>query len=335
MGNVIVRRLLTSMTHPKLILFSTSGISKTNVLMVQHNVRSTNQLRLLMKCAVVISAQGSQLTASAITKLRRKNWSGYWTDAASFLRTKHNVPIALDPVNNKLLEDAIIAGVKSFVGGNCTVSLMLMGIGSVIQMNLAKQLFVTTFQSASGAGVLAVHRLLEQIVTFKVTNVSEILNNKTSPEDDRGVCSVLPWIDDSTKKIGTTREELKGSLELRKIMTNLTNKITISSVCVRVNVIRCHSQSITMRLERNFNLSGISDVLQSFNCWVKLIPNLRGPSEYFLVPNHVSCTFIVLVGRLKRTAANYVTVFTIGDQLLWGAAEPIVRVTQAVRSSVG
>lgn len=331
-GNVVVRRLLGSQHHWKAILFSSSEISGADVLTAHYQVRRTSQLKLLTKCSVILASQGSLFSESTLPQLRRHNWKGYWIDAASSLRNQKCAAIILDPVNHQQQKGEVRAGTKSFVGGNCTVSLMLMAVSNVLKRDLVSQLLVTTFQSVSGGGIRAVRTFLDRALAMRESDLEGILELTGPARSNWNLHAVTPWIDSNTRRTGTTREELKGIQELSKMTTASSREVAISSVCVRVGVLRCHSQSIFLRLSRDPNVSWLVDVLQSSHCWLKLVPNLRTLTIHCLTPYQVVGTLTVLVGRVKKATAHFISVFTIGDQLLWGAAEPIVRFGVAISS---
>jgi aspartate-semialdehyde dehydrogenase len=330
-GKIILRRLLSS-DQPKMkaILFSSSKTGSIVIQSIRYQIRRPSQLKLLLKCFMILASQGSLLTGELLTKLRKENWRGYWIDAASFLRNKKSAIIVLDPINHQTLREEIGLGAKSFVGGNCTVSLLLMAIGNILKRNFVNKLLITTFQSVSGAGIKAVSNFLERAGTKTNTDAEIVLDN-IRRTTNWPLNSVTPWIDSNTRKFGTSKEELKGMLELPKLLRGHTSKVTSSSICVRVGVLRCHSQSIFLRLEdEHITISWLIDALQSSHRWLKLVPNLKSSTIRFLTPTQVSRTFAVLVGRVKRTTAHFVSAFTIGDQLFWGAAEPIVRIVKAI-----
>ncbi|AGO28210.1 aspartate-semialdehyde dehydrogenase [Candidatus Tremblaya phenacola PAVE] len=334
-GKIILRRLLSS-DQPKFkaILFSSSRLGSIVIQSTQYQIRRTDQLKLLVKCFMILASQGSLLTGELLTKLRKGNWKGYWIDAASFLRNKKSAVIVLDPTNHQILREEVGLGIKSFVGGNCTVSLLLMAVGDAFRRGLVKKLLVTTFQSVSGAGIKAVSNFLERAGNKNPNLDVEVALDNTERAGNCSLSSVTPWIDSNTRKFGTTKEELKGMLELPKLLRGHISKVAFSSICVRVGVLRCHSQSIFLRLEDEHpTISWLSDALQSSHRWLKLIPNLKSPTVRFLIPTQVSRTFAVLVGRIKRATAHFISAFTIGDQLFWGAAEPIVRIVKIICST--
>jgi aspartate-semialdehyde dehydrogenase len=294
----------------------------------------------------VISCQGGDYTRSSHSRLRASGWQGYWIDAASALRMNADAVIVLDPVNLAVIEAAIDSGVKDFIGGNCTVSLMLMAMHGLLRESLVEWMTVMTYQAASGGGAQQMRELVAQM-GFAHKAVQPLLNESTSSilDIDSGVIealrsaelpaehigaplagSLIPWIDQD-RGDGQSREEWKAGAEGNKILGLESAPIPIDGICVRVGAMRCHSQALTFKLSRDLPLSEIESRLDSANDWVKVIPNRRQDSIERLSPAAVSGNLSIPIGRLRKLpmGGEFVTAFTVGDQLLWGAAEPLRR----------
>lgn len=295
---------------------------------------------------VVISCQGGEYTNEIFPKLRAAGWSGYWIDAASALRMKDDTVIILDPVNRDVIQDALGRGVKNYIGGNCTVSLMLMAFGGLFKRGLIEWMTVMTYQAASGAGAQHMRELLQQMGAVYGA-AADLLRDPSSAilDIDRRVtaklrdgdfpvaqfgaplaASLLAWIDKDLGD-GRSREEWKGMAESNKILGRTDNPIPVDGICVRVGAMRCHSQAVTIKLTQDLSLEEIVATLAAGNEWVKLIPNEREATLAQLTPAAVSGSLDIAVGRLRKPAmgGEYLTGFTVGDQLLWGAAEPLRR----------
>jgi aspartate-semialdehyde dehydrogenase len=295
---------------------------------------------------IIISCQGGDYTNDVFPKLRTAGWKGYWIDAASALRMNDDAVIILDPVNMDVIKDAIGKGVKNYVGGNCTVSLMLMGLAGLFKNNLIDWMTSMTYQAASGAGAQNMRELLQQMGEMHSTaknllddpgsaildidrNVAGKLREKNFPTEHFGVPlagSLIPWIDKDLGN-GQSKEEWKGMAETNKILGRSKNPIPVDGVCVRIGAMRCHSQALTIKLAKDVPLDEIEGMLASANEWVKVVPNKREPSLTELTPTAVTGTLTVPVGRLRKLpmGGQYLSAFTVGDQLLWGAAEPLRR----------
>lgn len=300
----------------------------------------------LSKMDVILTCQGGDYTKKIYPKLRSDNWKGYWIDAASTLRMEDEASICLDPVNEDLLKNQLANGSKTFVGGNCTVSLLLMGIGSLLKNDLVEWVSSMTYQAASGGGARHMKELLSQMkslgdfVNDDLSNpqaaildidrkVTEALRNKISAEMF-GVplaASLIPWID-SPLESGQSREEWKAQVEANKILGNSQDKvIPIDGTCVRMGAMRCHAQGLTIKLKKDAPLREIEEMIASSSEWTKVIPNNPEDTRAGLTPTEVSGTLNIPVGRIRKmTLGNqYLNCFTVGDQLLWGAAEPLRR----------
>jgi aspartate-semialdehyde dehydrogenase len=308
-------------------------------------------LAALAQMDVIISCQGGDYTNEVFSSLRATGWKGYWIDAASTLRMKDHAVIILDPVNRPVIDAALNRGIRDFVGGNCTVSLMLMAMGGLFREGWVEWVSAMTYQAASGAGAQnmrellqqmgALHRGVETLLADPASaildidrSVAETLRNGTLPTANfRNVPlagSLIPWIDVPVEH-GQSKEEWKGGAECNKILGlppfRTPGSIPIDGLCVRISAMRCHAQGLTVKLKRDIPLQDIEQVIASSNEWVKVIPNEREASERHLTPAAVSGTLTVPVGRLHKLAMGpeYLGAFTVGDQLLWGAAEPLRR----------
>ncbi|WP_369857746.1 aspartate-semialdehyde dehydrogenase [Candidatus Thalassolituus haligoni] len=295
---------------------------------------------------VVISCQGGDYTKDVYPKLRESGWQGYWIDAASTLRMADDAIIVLDPVNADVINQGLDTGIKTYVGGNCTVSLMLLALGGLFEKGLVEWVAPMTYQAASGSGAQNMRELITQMgaihsnVRDQLDNpaaaildidrqVSEFINSEEYPKDHFGVPlagSLIPYID-SQLDSGQSREEWKAQVEANKIMGSGDRQIPIDGLCVRVGAMRCHSQAMTMKLTQDLPLAEIEAILAAHNDWVKVIPNDREASMKELTPAAVTGTLSIPVGRIRKLnmGPEYISAFTVGDQLLWGAAEPLRR----------
>jgi aspartate-semialdehyde dehydrogenase len=309
-------------------------------------VHDANDIAALAKLPMLISAQGGDYTDDVHPRLRAAGWRGYWIDAASSLRMRENAVIVLDPVNLPVMQAALDKGVKDFIGGNCTVSLMLMAVGGLLRAGAVEWITAMTYQSASGAGAKHMRELLEQMGALH-RSASALLQNPasgildidravsatlTSPEFPRAqfgvplAASLIPWID---KDLGTgqSREEWKAGAEANKILGTEAHPVPMEGICVRVSAMRCHSQALTIKLTRDLPLPEIERLIAGGNPWVRVVPNDRESSIRELSPAAVSGGLNIPIGRLRKLAmgGEYLSAFTVGDQLLWGAAEPLRR----------
>ena len=295
---------------------------------------------------VIITCQGGDYTSEVYPKLRAAGWEGYWIDAASSLRMDDDAIIVLDPVNMGVIEDGIKNGVKTYVGGNCTVSLMLMALGGLFEKDLIEWISPMTYQAASGSGAKHMRELISQMGAVH-ENVKDLLDDPASaileidkktaefigsneyPCDQFGVPlagSLIPYID-SQLESGQSREEWKAQVETNKILGTQGSPTPIDGLCVRVGAMRCHSQAMTIKLKQDLSVSEIELILAGANDWVKVIPNDRDVSTQELTPAKVTGTLGIPVGRIRKLnmGPEYISAFTVGDQLLWGAAEPLRR----------
>ncbi len=354
-GSVLMQRMQEendfALIEP--VFFSTSNAGGAAPSFAKSNepLKSATDIAALGAMDIVITCQGGDYTKDVYPKLRAAGWKGHWIDAASALRMDNDAVIILDPVNRSVIDAALAKGGKNWIGGNCTVSLMLMAMGGLFRENLVEWVSAMTYQAASGAGAQNMRELLSQmgrlhsLVEKELADpssaildidrkVSECLRNKDLPvENFRGVPlagSLIPWIDVPVEH-GQSKEEWKGGAEANKILGKPAfrspGSIPIDGLCVRVGAMRCHSQALTVKMTKEVPLDEINGILASANDWVRVIPNERERSERELSPAVVSGTMQVPVGRLHKMAMGpqYLAAFTVGDQLLWGAAEPLRR----------
>jgi aspartate-semialdehyde dehydrogenase len=310
-------------------------------------LKDANDVKELARHDVLVSCQGGDYTKSIHPKLRAAGWDGCWIDAASALRMEKSAVIVLDPVNRPVIDRALAAGVKDYIGGNCTVSLMLMAIDGLLKADLVEWVSAMTYQAASGAGAQNMRELLQQMgeVHFAAKGllddpasaileidreVAGILRDESFPTEHFGVPlagSLLPWIDTDLGN-GQSREEWKGHAETNKI-TGRTGRseVPVDGLCVRIGAMRCHSQGLTIKLKRDIPLPEVESILAGANPWGKVVPNNRDETLRRLTPVAVTGTLDVPIGRLRklRMGPEYLSAFTVGDQLLWGAAEPLRR----------
>lgn len=295
---------------------------------------------------IIISCQGGDYTSKVYKKLRQTGWEGYWIDAASTLRMEKGAVIILDPVNLPIIKQAVHDGEKNYIGGNCTVSLMLMAVGGLLKDNLVDWMSAMTYQAASGAGAKNMrellmqmgeaHRVAEDLLDDPASGILDIdrkvagsLRDEDFPTANFGVPlagSLIPWIDRDLGN-GQSREEWKAQAETNKIMGISSHEVPVDGICVRVGSMRCHSQAMTIKLNKEIPLDEIEDIIAESNSWVSVIPNERECTLKELTPAAVTGTLSIPVGRLRKLTMgkDYLSAFTVGDQLLWGAAEPLRR----------
>jgi aspartate-semialdehyde dehydrogenase len=311
-------------------------------------------IRTLASCEVILTCQGGDYTKAVYAPLRASGWSGYWIDAASALRMEADSVLVLDPVNRQVIDQALVSGRKDFIGSNCTVSLMLMAVGGLIHQGWVEWITSMTYQAASGAGASNMRELLSQMGYLHASVASDLANPASAILDiDRQVTdalrsealpskyfghalagSLLPWIDSQLEN-GQSREEWKAYAECNKIMGLDDQPIPIDGTCARIGAMRCHSQGLTIKLKKDVPLDEINDVLASSTEWTDLIPNDRALSLAQLTPAAVTGTLRIPVGRVRKMnlGPEYLNAFTVGDQLLWGAAEPLRRMLQILREA--
>jgi aspartate-semialdehyde dehydrogenase len=300
---------------------------------------------------ILVSCQGGAYTEDLHPTLRKSGWRGYWIDAASTLRMKDHSVIVLDPVNRPGIDRALNDGIKDFIGGNCTVSLMLMALGGLFEKDLIEWMTSMTYQAASGAGAKNMRELVLQmqaignrssrlladpasLISDLDQNVTETLRSNDFPSQNFGAplaASLIPWIDRAWQN-GQTKEEWKGYAESNKILGRTENAIPIDGQCVRIGAMRCHSQAFTIKLTKELPLKDIESIIDEHNQWVKLIPNEKEATVEELSPAKISGTLTVPIGRIRQMnmGHGYLTAFTVGDQLLWGAAEPLRRILRII-----
>jgi len=355
-GSVLMQRMVEErdFDHIEPVYFSTSAVGgKAPTLGGKEagNLLDAMSVDALGQMDIVITCQGGDYTKEVFPKLRASGWNGHWIDAASALRMEKDAVIVLDPVNLNVIKDALSQGGKNWIGGNCTVSLMLMGLGGLFQNDLVEWVSAMTYQAASGAGAQNMRELLAQMGALHDAVKAELADPASAILDiDRKVAetmrsegfpkknfrntalagSLIPWIDVAVDG-GQSKEEWKGGAECNKILSRPAfrspGSIPIDGLCVRIGAMRCHSQGLTIKLKKDVPLDEVSDIIARANAWAKVVPNEREVSERELTPAAVTGTLTVPVGRLHKLAMGpeYLGAFTVGDQLLWGAAEPLRR----------
>ncbi len=354
-GSVLMERMSSQNDFQKFtpVFFTTSQAGQTapDVGQGASALIDAFDLDTLMDMDIVVTCQGGSYTEAVRPKLAERGWGGYWIDAASTLRMDEQSIIVLDPVNLPVIETAISKGIKNFIGGNCTVSLMLMALGGLFENDWVAWLTSMTYQAASGAGAKNMRELVAQMRTIgdKAApilddpasaildldqKVTDTLRSDAYPVENWGVplgASLIPWIDRAMDN-GQTREEWKGFVETNKILGRSDNPIPIDGQCIRIGAMRCHSQAFTIKLKKDVPLSEINAALAANNDWVRVIPNNKEDSIKELTPAAVTGTLNVPVGRIRKMniGENFLTAFSVGDQLLWGAAEPLRRILNII-----
>jgi aspartate-semialdehyde dehydrogenase len=344
-GSVLMKRMQEEGDFKKIkaTLFSTSQKGQKNTFYPECNdiIADSNDINELSHFDIIITCQGGDYSKDIYPKLKDHGWKGYWIDAASSFRMDDDATIILDPLNMHVIEQDLDKGIKKFIGGNCTVSLMLMGLGGLFQEDLVESMVTHTYQAASGAGAQAMMELLNQshTITSQVDlnnkdalmvekQVTDLLNSKeldTSKFISPLSFSLIPWID-SKMENGQSREEWKAMAEANKIL-GMKNSIAIDGTCVRVPSLRCHSQAFMLKLKQSVDLKTVEELIAGHNEWVEFIPNDKEATLQKLTPAYVSGTHKIPVGRVRKSnlGDQYINAFSIGDQLLWGAAEPLRR----------
>ncbi|CAI1156013.1 Aspartate-semialdehyde dehydrogenase [Serratia proteamaculans] len=348
-GSVLMQRMTEERDFDAIrpVFFSTSqhGLAAPTFGGQQGTLQDAYDVDALSALDIIITCQGGDYTNEIYPKLRESGWQGYWIDAASSLRMQDDAIIILDPVNRALIQQGLDKGVKTFVGGNCTVSLMLMSLGGLFANDLVEWASVATYQAASGGGARHMRELLTQMGMLHADVAKELQDPASAildierkvtaatrsgklPTDNFGVPlagSLIPWIDKQLDN-GQSREEWKGQAETNKIL-NSGLVIPVDGLCVRVGALRCHSQAFTLKLKKDVPLPEIEQMLATHNDWVRVIPNDRELTMRELTPAAVTGTLNTPVGRLRKLnmGPEYLSAFTVGDQLLWGAAEPLRR----------
>jgi aspartate-semialdehyde dehydrogenase len=362
-GSVLLQRMQEEgdFAHIEPVFFSTSNAGGKAPAMAKNEttLKDANNIDALKKCDIIITCQGGDYTTEIFPQLRAAGWNGYWIDAASTLRMKDDAIIILDPVNLNVIKDALGRGVKNYVGGNCTVSCMLMGLGGLFQKDLVEWMTSMTYQAASGGGAQHMRELLTQFGSINA-EVKALLDNPASAilEIDRKVLAkqhamsadetkqfgvplggnLIPWIDKDLGN-GVSREEWKAGAETNKILgrgaafgPSAKAAVPVDGLCVRVGAMRCHSQALTIKLKKDVPLDEIEGIIAATNQWAKVVPNNREASMKDLTPAAVTGSLTIPVGRLRKMqmGGEYLSAFTVGDQLLWGAAEPLRRMLRIV-----
>lgn len=349
-GSVLMERMQAekdfALIEPTFFSTSQVGAAAPAVAAGAPAVKDARNLNDLKAMDILIACQGGDYTSDIFPRLRAAGWSGYWIDAASTLRMNSDAVIILDPVNRPVIDRALKDGVKNYIGGNCTVSLMLMGLGGLFKNDMVEWLTAMTYQAASGAGAQNMRELVQQMGVLQEAVADQLANPASAIlEIDRGVtaalrassfpaqnfgvplaASLIPWIDKDLGN-GQSKEEWKGMAEANKILGREATPVPVDGVCVRVGVMRCHSQALTIKLKKDVPLDDIHGMLATANDWVKVVPNKKEATVAELTPAAVSGTLTVPVGRLRKLpmGGTYLAAFTVGDQLLWGAAEPLRR----------
>jgi len=349
-GSVLMQRMQEEQDFALIepVFFSTSQVGGAGPAIGKDiaPLKDASDIAALKGMEVIISCQGGDYTTAVYPQLRAAGWQGYWIDAASTLRMKDDAIIILDPVNRKVIDQALARGIKDYIGGNCTVSLMLMALGGLFEHDLVEWATAMTYQAASGAGAQNMRELLQQMgEAHRVAKsllddpgsaileidreVAGILRDERFPTAQFGVPlagSLIPWIDKDLGN-GMSREEWKGGAEGNKILGRGARPIPIDGLCVRIGAMRCHSQALTIKLRKSVPLAELEGIIAQANDWVRVVPNQRDATIKELTPAAVTGKLAVPVGRLRKLAMgeDYLSAFTVGDQLLWGAAEPLRR----------
>jgi aspartate-semialdehyde dehydrogenase len=362
-GSVLMQRMQEErdFDHIEPVFFSTSNAGGKAPAMAKNEttLKDANNIDELRKCDIIITCQGGDYTTEVFPQLRAAGWNGYWIDAASTLRMNDDAIIVLDPVNLDVIKAALRRGVKNYIGGNCTVSCMLMGLGGLFEKDLVEWTTSMTYQAASGGGAQHMRELLTQFGTINA-EVKALLDDPASAilEIDRKVLAkqhgftaaetkqfgvplagnLIPWIDKDLGN-GVSREEWKAGAETNKILgrgeafgAGARAAIPVDGLCVRIGAMRCHSQALTIKLKKDVPLDEVEGIIADNNQWVKVVPNDREASMKDLTPASVTGSLTIPVGRLRKLqmGGEYLSAFTVGDQLLWGAAEPLRRMLRIV-----
>lgn len=354
-GSVLLQRMHEEkdLHGVETVFFSTSNIGGVGPKeWGSSTLKDARDLKLLANSDVLISCQGGDYTSEIYQPLRAAGWKGFWIDAASTLRMNEEAVIILDPVNKHVIQDRLKKGVRTFAGGNCTVSLMLMAVGGLFKEGWVEWMTTMTYQAASGAGAAKVLELVQQMEALTVPTranpsdsalevdrmMIQAQRDPGLPTQEFGVPlagSLIPWIDRAISG-GQTREEWKGMAETNKILS-LQDPVPVDGICVRVGTMRCHSQALCIKLRKDVPQQDIEQIIAGSNAWVRLIPNDQESTTRCLTPTAVSGTLNVPIGRVRRLkiGAEFLGAFTVGDQLLWGAAEPLRRMLHILREHLG
>ena len=358
-GSVLMQRMEAEgdFAHIEPVFFSTSAVGKDGPTVggkATGKLLDANSADALKGMDIVITCQGGDYTNAVYPKLRASGWKGYWIDAASALRMKDDAIIILDPVNMDVIKQGLKDGVRDYIGGNCTVSLMLMSLHGLFKANLIEWMTAMTYQAASGAGAANMRELLSQMGALRDPvagllkdpasaildidrQVASTMRSTEFPTREFGVPlagSLIAWIDKDLGN-GQSKEEWKGGAEGNKILGREKNPIPIDGLCVRIGAMRCHSQALTIKLKQDVPLDEIEAMLAAANPWAKVVPNRRDETIAQLSPTQVTGTLTTPVGRLRKLSMgpSYLSAFTVGDQLLWGAAEPLRRMLRILLDS--
>ena len=359
-GSVLLARMRAERDFEQIepVFFSTSQVGGVapEIGRTVPTLGDARDLDALARLDAIVSCQGGDYTAEVHPRLRTAGWRGYWIDAASKLRMSDEAVIILDPVNREVIDAALAAGRRDFIGGNCTVSLMMMALSGLLRAGLVEWISVATYQAASGAGAAHMRELLAQMGVVHAS-AAGLLDDPGSAilDIDRAVTgavrserlpvvqfavplagSLIPWIDSDLGN-GQSREEWKGGAELNRMLGRSHDPIPVDSLCIRIGAMRCHSQAVTLKLTRDLPLEKIEELIARGNEWVRLVPNTREASLRELSPATVSGRLEILVGRVRKAAmgGEYLSLFTVGDQLLWGAAEPLRRMLRILLADAG
>jgi aspartate-semialdehyde dehydrogenase len=354
-GSVLLDRMVIKSDFRQIdpYFFSTSQVGQQapDFNQKQITLLDASSIDELKKMDIILTCQGGSYTQKIYPLLKKNRWDGHWIDAASTLRMEKNALIVLDPLNNKAIDEAFLSGIKTWVGGNCTVSLMLLAIQGLIEHNAVEWVSSMTYQAASGAGAKNMRELLIQMgeihssVTEKIENLNhdvldldktsqDKINSKEFTTEQFGfplAGSLIPWIDEDLDN-GTSKEEWKGQIETNKILSPTFNSIKVDGLCVRIGTMRSHSQALTIKLKKNINLEKVKNLLSNGNDWVKFVANNKTDSANYLTPAAVSGKLDIAIGRVRMLDLedNVISAFTVGDQLLWGAAEPLRRMLNII-----
>jgi aspartate-semialdehyde dehydrogenase len=348
-GSVLMQRMLEEgdFAHLDPVFFSTSqAASPPSIGRAVPPLRDANDAKAFAGLDVVVTCQGGDWTNAMYPRLRDAGFAGYWIDAASAMRMRDDAVIVLDPVNRHVIDRALAAGVRNYIGGNCTVSLMIMALAGLLADDLVEWVTCMTYQAASGAGAKNMrelvaqmgeaHRVAKGLLDDPASSILDIdrevagmLRDPRFPTEHFGVPlagSLIPWIDKDLGN-GMSKEEWKGAAELNKIYDRAATPLPVESLCVRIGAMRCHSQALTIKLKRDLPLADIERRIAGANDWVRVVPNTAEASVRELTPAAITGKLDIAVGRLRKLAMGpeYLSAFTVGDQLLWGAAEPLRR----------
>ncbi|WP_029149047.1 aspartate-semialdehyde dehydrogenase [Methylophilus sp. 5] len=349
-GSVLMQRMMQendfAEIEPQFFTTSQTGGAAPKVGKDSPALKDAKNIDALRQMDVIVTCQGGDYTSEVFPQLRATGWNGHWIDAASTLRMEQDSVIVLDPVNMHVIKDALANGGKNWIGGNCTVSLMLMALNGLFKADLVEWATSMTYQAASGAGAQNMRELINQMGVINASvaglladpasailqidkTVADIIRSEALPTANFGVPlagSLIPWIDKDLGN-GQSKEEWKGGVETNKILGREVNPIVIDGLCVRIGAMRCHSQALTIKLRQDVPMDEIHQMLSEANEWAKVVSNQRVDSVTELTPAAITGTLTTPVGRLRKLAmgGEYLSAFTVGDQLLWGAAEPLRR----------